>query len=115
MLAFGSFLLNGCSVTRILAADEAQLVDNKVVVVEGARKDDPYKASSLEPYIKQKPNSSFLGLQSPSLYFYSWQNGKGGWWDRFCQRIGQPPVVFDPDLMNASVPSMEDHLEYDGW
>lgn len=115
VLAFGSFLLNGCSVTRILAADEAQLVDNKVVVVEGARKDDPYKASSLEPYIKQKPNSSFLGLYSPSLYFYNWQNGKGGWWDRFCQRIGQPPVVFDPDLMNASVPSMEDHLEYDGW
>ena len=52
-LAFGSFLLNGCSVTRILAPDEAQLVDNKVVVVEGAQKDDPYKASSLAPYIKQ--------------------------------------------------------------
>lgn len=113
--AVGSWLLTGCSTTRVLAPDEALLTDNKVIVVEGAQKDDPYNASSLQPYIKQKPNSSFLGIQSPFLYVYNWQNGRGGWWDRFCQRVGNPPVLFDPDLMNASVTSMEDHLEYDGW
>ena len=52
--AVGSWLLTGCSTTRVLAPDEALLTDNKVIVVEGAQKDDPYNASSLQPYIKQK-------------------------------------------------------------
>lgn len=107
--------LAGCSTTRVLADDEARLADNKVTIVAGARKDDPYNASSLEPYIKQKPNSGFLGMVSPLLYVYNWQNGKGGGWDRFCQKVGQPPVLFDEGLVEESVTSMLDHLKYDGW
>ena len=107
--------LSGCSTTRVLADDQARLSDNKVSIVAGERKDAPYSASSLEPYIKQKPNSGFLGMVSPLLYVYNWQNGKGGGWDRFCQKVGQPPVVFDEDLVEDSVSSMLDHLEYDGW
>lgn len=107
--------LTGCSTTRVLADDEARLADNKVSIVAGARKDDPYSASSLQPYIKQKPNSTFLGLVNPLLYVYNWQNGKGGGWDRFCQKVGQPPVIFDESLVDDSAASMLDHLKYEGW
>lgn len=114
-LAVGISLLAACSTTRVLPQDEARLAENKVIITGGQRKGDPYSASSLQPYIKQKANSTFLGLVNPLLYVYNWQNGNGRSWDRFCQKIGQPPVVFDPGLVDASVASMTDHLDYEGW
>ena len=44
-----------CSTTRILQDDECRLVENKIVITN----DDDYSASSLLPYIKQKPNDYF--------------------------------------------------------
>lgn len=114
-LAVGISLLAGCSTTRVLAADEARLAENKVVITGGQRKGDPYVASSLQPYIKQKANSSFLGIVNPLLYVYNWQNGREGGWDRFCQKVGVPPVIYDAGLLDDSVRSMEDHLTYEGW
>lgn len=115
LLAACLFGAAGCSTTRVLAEDEARLADNKVSIVGGIQKDDPYRASSLQPYIKQKANSSFLGSENPLLYVYNWQNGRGGGWDRFCQKVGEPPVIFDENLVDDSVESMLDHLKYDGW
>ena len=108
-LLFTLFLLvvaAGCSTTKMLAEDEARLAKNKVYVLNKPS----YNASSLTPYIKQKADQNLLYLA-----FYNMQNGKGGGWDRFCQRLGQPPVVFDPDQVDASVRSIRDHLEYEGY
>ena len=110
-LLAGVLLLAGCSTTRMLADDEARLAENKVVVTN----DPKYNASSLVPYIKQKANSEVLGQVNPFLYVYNWQNGKGGGWDRFCQKLGQAPVVFDESLIDDSVQSMLNHLEYEGY
>ena len=115
MLAAGSLLLTACSTTRVLAENEARLAENKVVIVDGQRKGDPYNGGSLQPYIKQKATSSFLGIVNPLVYIYNWQNGRGGWWDRLCQKVGVPPVIYDPGLLDDSARSMEDHLEYEGW
>ncbi|MBR5019962.1 MAG: BamA/TamA family outer membrane protein [Bacteroidales bacterium] len=115
LLAACLFGAAGCSTTRVLADDEARLADNKVSIVDGFQKDDPYSASSLQPYIKQKANSTVLGMVTPLLYIYNWQNGRGGGWDRFCQKVGEPPVIFDEHLVDDSVESMLDHLRYDGW
>ncbi len=105
----------GCSTTKLLSEDEARLAENKVVVTGGEPKGEKYSAASLEPYIKQKENSTWLVGVNPFLYVYNWQNGKGGAWDRFCQKLGQAPVVFDEDLVDDSVKSMLDHLTYEGW
>ena len=110
-LLAGIWLLAGCSTTRVLAEDEARLAENKVVVTN----DPKYNASSLMPYVKQKANSEILGQVTPFLYVYNWQNGKNGGWDRFCQKLGQAPVVFDESLIDDSVNSILNHLEYEGY
>lgn len=104
-------LAAGCSTTRVLSEDEARLVENKIVI--GG--DKKYNAASLNPYIKQKSNYYFIGHWHPFLNVYNWQNGKGGAWDRFCQKLGQEPVVFDESLVGSSVNSMLGHLEYEGY
>lgn len=90
----------------MLADGQARLASNKVYVSN----DVDYNASGLTPYVKQKAGQNALALG-----FYNLQNGKGGAWDRFCQRIGQAPVIFDEDQVYASVRSMKDHLEYEGY
>ena len=101
----------GCSTTRMLSEGEARLVENKVVV----QNDPNYAVSGLTPYIKQKSNHYLIGKWHPALYVYNWQNGKNVGWDRFCQKLGQAPVIFDESLVDDSVVSMLDHLEYEGY
>ena len=101
----------GCSTTKMLSEDELRLSENKVVITNSST----YNPSSLAPYIKQKSNYYVIGKWHPALYIYNWQNGKGKGWDRFCQKIGQAPVVFDETLIDKSVTSMLDHLTYQGY
>ena len=114
ILLAGLLLLAGCSTTRMLAEGEARLAENNIKIAEGAQ-DRRLTAASLEPYLAQKAGSGLSGRFNPFLYVYNWQNGKGGWWDRFCQKIGQAPVVFDENQVDASVERMLDHLKYEGW
>ena len=117
MRKFGVFLIGmmllatGCSTTKMLSEDELRLAENKVVITNSSS----YNPSSLAPYIKQKSNYYVFGKWHPGLYIYNWQNGKGKGWDRFCQKIGQAPVVFEESLIDKSVTSMLDHLTYQGY
>jgi outer membrane protein assembly factor BamA len=104
-------LAAGCSTTKMLQEGEHRLSENRVIITN----DNRYNTSSLTPYIKQKSNYYVIGRWHPLLYVYNWQNGNGRGWDRFCQKIGQAPVVFDPDLVDVSVTSMLDHLQYQGY
>ena len=111
ILLAATLLPQGCSTTRMLAGDEVRLADNNVVVTN----DRHYNTSSLTPYIKQKSNYYLIGGWHPFLCVYNWQNGNDGWWDRFCRKLGQAPVVFDEALVDQSVASMLNHLEYEGY
>ena len=104
-------LMTGCSTTRMLAEDELRLSENRVIITNSST----YNPASLTPYIKQKSNHYVFGKWHPGLYIYNWQNGKGMGWDRFCQKIGQAPVVFEEDMVNQSIKSMVDHLTYQGY
>ena len=46
---------------------------------------------------------------------YNWSNGKGKGWDKFVQKIGQAPVIYDADLVESSVDNITNHLEYQGY
>ena len=100
-----------CSTTSSLAEGELRLAENKIVVTN----DPKYQASSLEPYLKQKANTYFIGKWNPFLYVYGWGNGSGNGWDKFCKKLGQAPVVMDSTLIGASVTNLKNHLEYQGY
>ncbi|HOG41603.1 MAG TPA: hypothetical protein PLI69_03580, partial [Bacteroidales bacterium] len=100
-----------CSTTRILQEDECRLVENKVVITN----DDDYSASSLQLYIKQKPNDYFIGRWNPFLYVYNWSSGRGKGWDRFVEKLGVAPVIYDSTSIDASKQGMLSHLEYSGY
>ena len=100
-----------CSTTRVLQEDQYRLADNNIQVTN----DKKFNTASLTPYIKQKPNPSVMFGWNPFLSVYNWSIGKGKGWDRFVQRIGQAPVIYDADLVESSIENIENHLEYQGY
>lgn len=111
VLALLTLFSAGCSTTSALAEDETLLYSNNIII----ENEKSYSPADLEPYIKQKPNKYFIGHWNPFLYVYNWSKGTESGWDRFCEKLGQAPVAYDPSLVDASVKSMLNHLEYQGW
>lgn len=95
-----------CSTTRTLQADQYRLAGNRIEIIDN--KD--FNPNLLTPYLKQKHRG-----WNPFMYVYNWVNGKGKGWDKFVQRIGIAPVIYDPDMVDSSVENMTNHLEYLGY
>ena len=100
-----------CSTTRVLQDGEYRLARNNVEVFN----DNKFNINEIEPYLKQKANSYFIFGWNPFLNVYNWQTGKGNGWDRFVQKIGVAPVVYDPELVESSIENVTNHLEYLGY
>ena len=99
-------LLLSCSTTRVLQDGEYRLAGNRIEISD----DKDFNPNTLDPYLKQKHKG-----WSPFLNVYNWSNGKGKGWDKFVQKIGVAPVVYAPELVDVSIESIEDHLEYLGY
>ena len=110
---FASIILAAlsCSTTRVLEDGQYRLAKNKITI-ENSKTFNP---AVLEPYLKQKPNSYFIFGWNPFLNLYNWSNGKGGAWDRFVQKLGVAPVVYDPDMVDSSIENLKNHLSYLGY
>lgn len=100
-----------CSTTRVLQDGEYRLAKNKLEVTN----DRKFNPGQIEPYLKQRPNSYFIFGWNPFLNVYNWSNGKGKGWDRFVQKIGVAPVVYDPDMVESSIDNITSHLDYLGY
>ena len=99
-----------CSTTRVLQDGDYRLARNKITITN----DSEFNPNTLEPYLKQKPNPAFILGWNPFLYVYNWSNGNGKAWDKLVQSIGVEPVVYDSDMVEASVANKMDRLTYLG-
>ncbi|MBR5725079.1 MAG: BamA/TamA family outer membrane protein, partial [Bacteroidales bacterium] len=88
-----------------------RLVSNKVAFEEKAG----VSASDVSPYIRQQPNSSLIFGWSPGLSIYNWSDGSGEGINKFWEKVGSKPVVFDPALVASSCRNIASHLETLGY
>ena len=105
-IAAAAFLGLSCSMTRSLQEGEYRLAKNKVEITNNRE----FNPNILSPYLKQK----HMGW-SPFQHVYNWTNGKGKFWDKFVQKIGIAPVVYNPDMVDSSIENMTNHLDYLGY
>lgn len=108
---FSIWVAASCSTTKVIPQDQSRLKANRIII-ENSR---TYQAANLQPYLKQKPNSSFIFGWNPFLNIYNWSNGKKNGWNTFVKKIGQAPVIFSPELVESSKKNMYNHLVYDGY
>ncbi|NLA15473.1 MAG: BamA/TamA family outer membrane protein [Bacteroidales bacterium] len=114
-------VLHGCSATRYIP-DEEYLLRKNVVQIEKPQKDkDKAKAkeiskdkaisvSILDAYIRQKPNTTIIFGWKAFLNLYSMSSRKDTGFNRFLRKMGEPPVVFDPLLIEYSKTNIDNYL-----
>ena len=111
LFAFIVLAALSCSTTRVLEDGQYRLAKNKIKIENSKT----FNSSILDPYLKQKPNSYFIFGWNPFLNIYNWSTGTGNGWDKFVQKIGVAPVVYDPDMVDNSIENLKNHLDYLGY
>lgn len=100
-----------CSTTKFLAEGEYRLASNSVKVTNDAR----FPHNEITPYIKQQSNTYFIFGWNPFLNIYNWGDNSGKGIDKIWRKIGVPPVVFNPGLVESSKENIKNHLKYLGY
>lgn len=94
----------GCSATRHVPEGNL-LLDNVEIDVEG---DKDVSSSELYNYLRQTPNHRVLGFLKLQLGTYNLSgNDTTKWYNRWVRRMGQPPVLYQQPLTDASARQLQ--------
>ena len=104
-------LLWGCSATKHVP-DGRMLLDNVYIKVDSTGID----VTELYNFLRQTPNHKVLGFAKLQLATYS-LSGKDStkWYNRWVRNIGQPPVIYDPELTEMSRRQLQQALVNRGY
>ena len=88
-----------CSSTRHVP-EGAYLLDDVDIVVDDSSE---VESAELINYLRQTPNHKVLGFWKLQLGTYNLSGADTSrWYNRWLRRLGQPPVIFSPELTEAS-------------
>ncbi len=103
-VAVASLMMTGCSATRHVPEGNL-LLDNVEIDVEG---DKDVSSSELYNYLRQTPNHRVLGFWKLQLGTYNLSgNDTTKWYNRWVRRMGQPPVLYQQTLTDASARQLQ--------
>lgn len=109
----GIVLVVACSPTKHVPAGE-YLLREVDIEVEGDR--DSVDADELYYFLRQTPNHKVLGFAKLQLATYNLSGSDTTkWFNRWVRRIGQPPVIYDDELTDASVRQLHTALVNRGY
>ncbi|MEO7174849.1 MAG: BamA/TamA family outer membrane protein [Saprospiraceae bacterium] len=112
-------MLISCNTTQFLTEGQILLTKNTIKI----SKDLPSKErrglkTELLPVIKQKPNTTFLGMGRVGLWMY-FKHSKASdttAWDKWViKKLSQEPVFFDPSLNEASSSALRLYVQKKGY
>ena len=105
------FCFWSCSTTKKIPDDKYLL--NDVSIKSSTKNIDP---TYFEDYLRQEPNSTFPGLGKVRLGIY---NSAGSdttkWLNRQIHKLGQPPVIYSPQLTHISAIQIQRELSNQGY
>ena len=100
-----------CSVSKFIPEGEYLLDDVKVV-----SDDKAVKPSDISGYNRQNPNSSWFSLVKVPMHIYSLSGtDTTRWINRFIQKLGDKPVIFDEEVAERSREDMQSALHNMGY
>lgn len=114
LIAVWALTLAACSTTRHIP-DGQYLLNKTSIRIEGDNDEVP-KASELNNYLRQHPNSRALSILPLRLYTYNWSgNDTSKRVNRWLRNIGEAPVVYNQRLTDASASQLRQALVNKGF
>ncbi|MBD5323959.1 MAG: BamA/TamA family outer membrane protein [Bacteroides sp.] len=115
MLAAICFILAGCSSSRHVP-DGSYLLDKVNIRIDSTGKSEQLDLTEMEAYLRQTPNHRMLWSIKFRLGFYNMSgNDSTNWWNRWMRKLGEPPVIYDPKLSEASAEQLLQYLASKGY
>lgn len=106
------FLSGGCSAVRHVPQGEYLVDDVDIDVTDN----DELSSGELVNYLRQTPNHRVLGFLKLQLATYNMSGSDSTrWYNRWIRRLGQPPVIYDQNLTDASVYQLQQALVNKGY
>ena len=95
---------------------EGQYLLNKVKIDVSEGNDGKFNKKELHNYLRQTPNHEILGGAKFQLSIYN-LSGKDStkWYNKWLRRLGQAPVIYDPELTAASANQLKLALVNQGY
>ncbi|MDE7408540.1 MAG: outer membrane protein assembly factor, partial [Muribaculaceae bacterium] len=115
MLAIGCIVIAGCSSSRHVP-DGSYLLDKVNIRLDSTGKSEQLDVAEMQAYLRQTPNHRMLWSIKFRLGFYN-MSGKDStnWWNRWMRKLGEPPVIYDPALSEASGAQLLQYLASKGY
>lgn len=106
-----TLLMAGCSSTRHVP-DGSYLLDKVSISVADSSR---VPTRQLYNYLRQTPNHKVLGFARLQLGVYNMSSDSTGRFNRWLQKIGEPPVIFDRQLTDQSSRQLRQALINSGY
>ena len=106
------WLLMGCSSTKHVPQGSYLLENVDIKISDNSELSE----TELRNYLRQAPNHEVLGFLKLQLATYN-MSGKDStkWFNRWVRKLGQPPVIYDPQLSQASAFQLHQALVNKGY
>lgn len=102
----------GCKLTKFVP-DNEYLLNKANVKVEGA---NDVSSSEMRSYLQQKQNTEILGFWKLQLDIYNTASlDTTKWTSKNARKIGEPPVIFSPDLTKQSMQQLKYAMQNKGY
>ena len=111
ILSIFTLLLSSCNVTKYVP-DGQYLLDNVVINT----KEKELKETDFSIYLRQQPNLKLLNFIPFNLGLYSISSPDTTLWiNRFLQKIGDAPVIYDSTLVHSSAAELKKAMHNKGY
>ncbi len=105
------FTAASCNPTKYVPSGELLLNSNELVMKDKSMPLPPsVSRSTMKPYIRQQPNKKIFGARFHLGLYNLSDTGKDRWPHAWLRRIGEEPVVFDPEAADRSAGQIQSYL-----
>ena len=108
-------LLSGCSSSKHVAQG-SYLLDKVNIRLDSTARADNLDVSEMQAYIRQLPNHKMLWSIKFRLGFYNMSGmDSTNWWNKWMRKLGEPPVIYNPELAETSTRQLTQFLANKGY
>lgn len=109
-------LLASCESSKHVPQGSYLLDKVNIRLDSAAAGNDELDVTEMQSYLRQMPNHKMLWSIKFRLGFYN-MSGKDStnWWNRWMRKLGEPPVIYDPALADASASQLKQYLANKGY
>lgn len=115
LLAVVCLVLSGCSSSKHVPKGQ-YLLDKVNIRIDSTASGDKLDVSEMQAYLRQQPNHKMLWSIKFRLGFYNLSGSDSTkWWNKWMRKLGEPPVVYNPQLTDESISRLEQYLANKGF